>query len=1676
MANKNEIDLVVKAKNEASKTLKAIRQAFEDFKSSLEDTNSATTKGNAALGGLASALTELNRKAAALKALDEVAKNLNAATEASARLERSVAASSEELAQSAIEAGLAAERSKRLAAALNTEKNNLKALVAERKDANKALTETKRELAAAEAAQRRFNQAQDQRPRATAGVGIEAGAVQSSARNSAAAILAGQVEAAGRAFANAKQFIELYDAEINETRQSVAVLEPAVKAAADQQRKLDTETAKQTATLRQNKAALSEAAKEMEELRQASAEVETLAGQQVVAQSKVANAYAKTAEEIERVSRLSSAMNRYSTGAGGFTDPKTAAALQKQNAAISEAEQNWKLLESEARRLGTALQSVSGNATAQVDAFNNVVAAARAARAEYNAQVTALGRMRGSAKSTFAEWSKAAGGFRTYSAAAQATVSTTSQASNAIRDAARSTTSLTQALNTSNNASRQSLSLFQRLRGEVLALSAGYLGIQGSAQRLGEVINATNTLESAQSRLNVAFEGNDAQVAKELIFLRTQADRLGISFNVLSDQYAKFAVAAQGANFTGEATRDIFLSIAEAGKVQRLSIDQLQGVFKALEQIISKGKVQSEELRGQLGDRMTGTFQLFADAIGVTTAELDEMLKKGEVIANQDTLGKLGDRLREVYGPELANAIRSTSAEIGRFQNNLFESQLRIGEGGFVEAFAEGLRQLNENLQSREARDFFLSLGSALGKVTEGLTAALPYFDSLAVAVGVLVAIQAGSWFRNYTSGLAGTAAQTLVANRAMFTYAGTVTAVQGRWNALVAALRVGVGVVRSVQAQFAALGTQIQQTGVRMTAFKVATASLKVAAGAAAGVFRTMWAALGGIPGIILTGVSLVLGDWLFSVKETTAAIDEHKRILDQVVTKYEEAKNQANGIKVALEGMTKAQLDKNVLGLRAALKEIKSEISDLRPGGAFFSAPLDQRGVLAEITKVKDAYEAGAINAAEFKDQIDKLYDSITDDAIRTYAADLQNLAEQAGGVERSIGEAAIMAREKGSALAGLDEEAKNVGDSLEDLAGAAEKAEDSQDRAAKRSTDFNTALEAMGELVPKISSELEKLGEIDALNKLYQDAVKAAGSFGELYKATQLYNQGLDGIVSGSLGANSSFVDLVAGIESGGNPLAKNDKSSATGLGQFIKSTWIRMFKQYFPEVVSGFEAAGLQDGALNERILQYRKDPTVSKQMIALYAQENARYLASQGISASNMTLYLAHFLGAGDAAKVLRSNASTPVADVVQADSIASNPEVLGGGKTVGDVIAWAERKTGLSKEEFAAQQQIAELDAKGAAATEKRLADAEAELQKQKLIADGKAREAAIEEAVREARADDPNITEQQLAKLRELTGLEFDLKNLKTEQKTEQAEANELLKQAQALYQQQIALEAQLKEQRAAGDTAGVDATQLKLTEVNNTLNDTIAKARAAWEALGGTAADTAIAKLDTLIIKQKTASGGMSMFGLTTQQVSGYVDSFATGIANAFGSFAQAVANGENAFEAFGKAVLQTLSQILIEIGTAIIRMTILKALSGFGGPIGAAASSLLPVGVSHTGGRAGSSNRSRSISSAALAAPFVYHTGGVAGLKSNEVFSVLERGETIRTEEQEAALAEKQSQAEAIKAAGVNGGSQNIRNIITLDEDSAKNWLGSSSGEKVIWDVLGRNTNKLKGMLSR
>ena len=98
-----------------------------------------------------------------------------------------------------------------------------------------------------------------------------------------------------------------------------------------------------------------------------------------------------------------------------------------------------------------------------------------------------------------------------------------------------------------------------------------------------------------------------------------------------TQQFTKLNAAARASGFTVEEVEEVYRGLAAANTALGGDSQKLQGILLATQQVFSKGKVQAEELRGQIGERLPGAFALFAKAVGKTPAELDKALEQGKV-------------------------------------------------------------------------------------------------------------------------------------------------------------------------------------------------------------------------------------------------------------------------------------------------------------------------------------------------------------------------------------------------------------------------------------------------------------------------------------------------------------------------------------------------------------------------------------------------------------------------------------------------------------------------------------------------------------------------------------------------------------------------------------------------------------------------------------------------------------------------------------------------------------------------------------------------------------------------------------------------------------------------------------------------------------------------------------
>lgn len=141
----------------------------------------------------------------------------------------------------------------------------------------------------------------------------------------------------------------------------------------------------------------------------------------------------------------------------------------------------------------------------------------------------------------------------------------------------------------------------------------------------------------------------------------------------------------------------------------------------------------------------------------------------------------------------------------------------------------------------------------------------------------------------------------------------------------------------------------------------------------------------------------------------------------------------------------------------------------------------------------------------------------------------------------------------------------------------------------------------------------------------------------------------------------------LNCIITIESAGRPAVKASTSTATGLGQFLDSTWLAVVRKHRPDVLQGKPQA---------EVLALRKDASFSVEMLARFTEDNQRIV---GMKCSGGDLYLAHFLGAGAAQKVYAADPNAHVEPLVGPAAVNANKSILQG-KTCGQVRAWAAKR------------------------------------------------------------------------------------------------------------------------------------------------------------------------------------------------------------------------------------------------------------------------------------------------------------------------------------------------------------------------------------------------------------
>jgi tape measure domain-containing protein len=201
--------------------------------------------------------------------------------------------------------------------------------------------------------------------------------------------------------------------------------------------------------------------------------------------------------------------------------------------------------------------------------------------------------------------------------------------------------------------------------------------------RLGEALIGFSTvaLDTAMKmesleRSIIAVSNSAADGAKNISFVKKEAQRLSIDINTAADAYKRLLGATRNTALEGLQTEKLFTTLATTARNRGLTPDATSRLFLGFEQVIAKNEYKSEEVRGQLAEVLGDIQNLLASAIGVPINQLSELMESGALKAAEVT-----PKLMALLDAQnaLGRSANTAQAAQTRFNNSILQFQDAVG-------------------------------------------------------------------------------------------------------------------------------------------------------------------------------------------------------------------------------------------------------------------------------------------------------------------------------------------------------------------------------------------------------------------------------------------------------------------------------------------------------------------------------------------------------------------------------------------------------------------------------------------------------------------------------------------------------------------------------------------------------------------------------------------------------------------------------------------------------------------------------------------------------------------------------------------------------------------------------------------------------------------------------------
>ena len=248
---------------------------------------------------------------------------------------------------------------------------------------------------------------------------------------------------------------------------------------------------------------------------------------------------------------------------------------------------------------------------------------------------------------------------------------------------------------------------FSSMQASILTFSAAFDLIKkafaGFSSQVIGIVRQTN--EAMTALKNVS--GSTAEFVDNQKYLIGVSKKYGTNVNDLSAAYAKFTASAKLAGMPLSVQKSLFESVSRATAAFALNSEDTNSVFLALSQMMGKGKIQAQELRLQMGEKLPVALQAMAKAAGVSVGELDNMMQKGELLSGK-VLPNFGKALDELIPKVDTDHLETSFNKLQNAKIELLKSTpVSDAYKLFIDSLTGALTGLTEALNSTGVQNLF---------------------------------------------------------------------------------------------------------------------------------------------------------------------------------------------------------------------------------------------------------------------------------------------------------------------------------------------------------------------------------------------------------------------------------------------------------------------------------------------------------------------------------------------------------------------------------------------------------------------------------------------------------------------------------------------------------------------------------------------------------------------------------------------------------------------------------------------------------------------------------------------------------------------------------------------------------------------------------------------------------